>query len=372
MSFWTLALRSLTRRPLRAALAVSGVALAVATFLSLLGLANGNVRAWERSLSGQGTDILVSRKGSIELISTTIAQSLGARLARLPGVRDVSGELIALLSLESGHSVVVSGREPDRYQWAELSLMEGTLPATDGPPGIAIGRGIAEALGLHVGDQLELEGKTLLVSGIVRPSGTLTSYMLFMPIARMQELFDRPGVVTVFCLRLAAGRPEAVAAFIKAHAAEFPELTLGEARTFGKDSPFFETIGALAWAISSVALLAGLVGVLNTLLMSVTERIRELGILSALGWQPARVVALIVLEGLLLSTAGSVVGVSAGYAALRVLAAQPRIAGLLDPEITFGLGVEAILATIILGGLGSFYPAWRAVRLRPVEALKHE
>ena len=196
--------------------------------------------------------------------------------------------------------------------------------------------------------------------------------MLFMPLARMQTLFDRPGVVTVFCLRLTDGRPGAVAAFIKAHTTEFPELTPGEARTFGKDSPFFETIGVLAWAISSVALLAGLVGVLNTLLMSVTERIRELGILSALGWQPARVVALIVIEGLLLTAAGSVVGVSAGVGALRLLAAHPRLAGLLDPEITLRLGVEAIVATIVLGGLGSLYPAWRAVRLRPVDALRHE
>ena len=132
MSFCMFAVRGLTRRPVRAALAVSGVALAVATFLALLGLANGNARAWERSLSGQGTDILVSRRGSIELISTTVAQSVGERLARLRGVRDVSGELIAVLALDSGHSVVVSGREPDRYQWAELSLIEGTLPAAAG------------------------------------------------------------------------------------------------------------------------------------------------------------------------------------------------------------------------------------------------
>jgi putative ABC transport system permease protein len=106
--------------------------------------------------------------------------------------------------------------------------------------------------------------------------------------------------------------------------------------------------------------------------MSVTERVREIGILAAVGWNAGRVIALIVCEGLMLAGAGSLAGAAGGVAALNLLAAVPRVAGLIEPAVTARLIIEVTVAAVVLGGLGSLYPAWHAARLRPVEALKHE
>ena len=108
------------------------------------------------------------------------------------------------------------------------------------------------------------------------------------------------------------------------------------------------------------------------MLMSVTERVREIGILSALGWNSGRIVLLIVCEGLVLAGAGSLVGAVSGVVALNGLAALPKVAGLIEPAVTARLIIEVIMAAVALGGVGSLYPPWDATRLRPVEALKHE
>jgi putative ABC transport system permease protein len=116
----------------------------------------------------------------------------------------------------------------------------------------------------------------------------------------------------------------------------------------------------------------GFVGVLNALMMSVTERVREIGILSSLGWKPSRIVALVVSEGLVLAAVGSGVGAGLGLGALRALGASSRVGGLIEVRVAPLLIVEAVAAAIVMGAVGSLYPALYATRLSPVEALRHE
>jgi putative ABC transport system permease protein len=358
---------------MRAVLAAGGVALSVASFIALIGLARGHARAWERTLAGQGTDVVVGRRGAVELMSTSIEEPVGARIEAVGGVRDAAGELLDLVALDSGQTVVISGRSTDTFLWTSLQMVQGRLPSPDEPLAVAVGQGLADALGVGVGGHVDAEGSSFAITGVVRPVGALTSHMVFMPLERMQEFFHRRGVVTIFNLRLdssmnAAGVTDCLAALRR----EFPNLTFTEAHAIADENPVLRLADALAWSVSVVALLIGLAGVLNTLLMSVTERVREIGILSALGWGATRVTALIVCEGLILAGAGSLAGAAGGLASLQVLAMLPRVAGLIEPAVTARLIVEVIVAAVLLGGLGSLYPAWHAARLRPVEALKHE
>lgn len=366
MSLLTLTLRNLLRRPLRSVLAAGGVALSVASFIALTGLARGHARAWERTLAGQGTDVVVARKGAVELMSTSLEESLATDLAAVDGVRDAAGELLDLVGLDSGQTVVVSGRKPGTFLWSSLHVGEGRLPSPQDPFGIAIGKGLAEALGVGIGGRVSADGYSFVVTGIVRPVGALTSHMVFMLMPRMQELFHRKGVVTIVNLRLVPG------ARIKDIAQRFPNVTFTEARDIAESNPILKLADALAWSVSLVSLLIGLAGVLNALLMSVTERVREIGILSALGWNATRIIRLIVSEGLLLAAAGSLIGAASGVVMLNVLSSLPRVAGLVEPALTPQLVLEVIGAALVLGALGSLYPAWHASRLRPVDALKHE
>jgi putative ABC transport system permease protein len=373
MSFLALTFRNVVRRPLRAILSAGGVALSVASFIALIGLARGHARAWERTLAGQGTDVVVARRGAVELMSTSLEEGLGAQLEGMPGVRAAAGELLDLVGLDSGQTIVISGRPPDSFLWTSLQMVQGRLPLGNEAMSVAVGQGLADALAIGVGGRVEAEGTSFVVTGIVRPVGALTSHMIFMPLPRMQEFFHRRGVVTIFNLRLEASmRAEDIPARLTTIAHRFPNLTFTEAHAIAGQNPILKLADALAWSVSVVALLIGLAGVLNTLLMSVTERVREIGILAAVGWNAGRVIALIVCEGLMLAGAGSLAGAAGGVAALNLLAAVPRVAGLIEPAVTARLIIEVTVAAVVLGGLGSLYPAWHAARLRPVEALKHE
>jgi putative ABC transport system permease protein len=128
----------------------------------------------------------------------------------------------------------------------------------------------------------------------------------------------------------------------------------------------------MAWATSVVALVIGSVGLLNTMVMAVFERTREVGVFRALGWRRRRVLALILGESLGLGLAGSALGTALGYLGVRALAAVPSARGYIDPTIpplALAAGVLMGLGLTLLGGL---YPAFRGATIDPIEALRHE
>jgi putative ABC transport system permease protein len=114
----------------------------------------------------------------------------------------------------------------------------------------------------------------------------------------------------------------------------------------------------------------GILNVLNTLLMTVQERTREIGIVSAIGWSNLRIMGSIVLEGLMMCALGSVLGVAMGYSAAFLFPLIPTIGDYISFKPTLVLIVPVLLATLVLCTLGSLYPAWRATRMTPAQALQ--
>ncbi|MFQ6058540.1 MAG: ABC transporter permease, partial [Anaerolineae bacterium] len=106
--------------------------------------------------------------------------------------------------------------------------------------------------------------------------------------------------------------------------------------------------------------------------MSVFERTREIGVLRALGWRKGRVLRMILLESLALSLLGGVAGLVAGIVVVVLLNSIPLMAGFVQGRFSLGLFVQALATALVLGAVGGLYPAWRAARLQPVEALRYE
>jgi putative ABC transport system permease protein len=131
-------------------------------------------------------------------------------------------------------------------------------------------------------------------------------------------------------------------------------------------------IRSTAWATSLIALFIAVLGVANTMAMSVFERTREIGVLRALGWRRSRIVRLILLEASTLGLAGGLLGLVAGHLGLWALASIRATAGLprIYPSlIHFGQGLCIALIISLAAGL---LPAWRGARFSPTAALRYE
>jgi putative ABC transport system permease protein len=129
---------------------------------------------------------------------------------------------------------------------------------------------------------------------------------------------------------------------------------------------------AMAGATIAVALVLGSIGLLNTMAMAVFERTGEIGLLRALGWKRRRIIGLLMGEAWALGLLGVVAGSILAVLGMRLMMLSPTSRGFIDPSLppaafAIGLGMGACLT--ILGGL---YPAIRASRLEPTEALRHE
>jgi putative ABC transport system permease protein len=129
---------------------------------------------------------------------------------------------------------------------------------------------------------------------------------------------------------------------------------------------------AMIGSISLLALLVGGVGVLNTMLMSVFERTREIGVLRALGWRRRRILGLILREAIVLGLLGGLVGIAVAFGFTGLIMSIPSYGEMFNPNWTAVIFARAIFVALSLGVLGGLYPAFRATRMQPVEALRYE
>jgi putative ABC transport system permease protein len=127
---------------------------------------------------------------------------------------------------------------------------------------------------------------------------------------------------------------------------------------------------SMAWMTSSIALLIGAIGMLNTMMTSIFERTREIGILKAVGWTQSRIVRMVLLEATLLSLAASVVGILVGVFGTWCLSYTPNVGRAIAPYFDFGVVVQGVVLAAVIGWMGAAYPAYRAARMLPTEALR--
>lgn len=371
MYFLSLPLRNLIRRPIRSGLTLSGIAIAVAATVALIGLSRGLETAWTRGLMDRGTHVLVSSKGAVEILATTFDETVVDTLAAEPMVHHADGELVNLLYLDP-IPVLVVGWRPDGFLWQGLQLAEGRKPNHSKNDQIIAGHQLALQFNLKPGSTMKIRDQTFTVSGIAKPGGAMMGNTLTMSLESMQTMMGLTGQVTVINLQLTdPSDSQKVKNNLADLSTRYPKMAFMETDQVTANNRILHVIRIATISISIVALVIGFFAVLNTLLMSIFERTWEIGILSAVGWQTGRIVTMVMLEGLILTALGGAIGLVLGIAGLNWLTTLKAVNGFIEPAASPLLLFKIFLAALALGGLGGLYPAWWASRLKAVDALRH-
>jgi putative ABC transport system permease protein len=369
----TIAQKDLTRRKLRSTLAILGLAIAVATVVALMGVANGLERSFLDLYNQRGADLVVQHKGGTMQLNSGIEEDLGPRIEKLPGAGQVIGGLMDVVAMEQFDlfAVIVNGWAPDCVVLDRVTIMSGRRLEAGDTGRVMLGQVLAGNIGKRVGDTLEMYGEPQEIVGIFDSFSVYEAGGIFMLLTDMQRLMDRPKQVTGYVVQAEPkGDPQAITRLANEIDALSPTIHAEPVPTFVHNISQIRVVRAGAWATSAIAVTVGVIGVLNTMMMSVFERAREIGTLRALGWRKGRVMFLVLLESLLLCAVGAVAGVALGVATMHVLGYWPKLAGFVEGGPPMRVVVESCLMAVAIGTLGAAYPACWAANLRPVDALR--
>lgn len=347
--------------------------MAIGAFVGLVGFSRAFEREWMRIYTSSGIDIAVIQQ---TFLSTTIDESAAAKVKALPFVAQAAPMIYNMMDLTQDVNALVYGWKADSFEMSSIRLLSGR-PFRDGRPEVMLGDLLASNLNKKPGDTLELEGSPFTVVAVYRGSSALEAGAVIMPLDQLQQLSSLQGKVSTIHVRL---RPlpagESPDAYLKRSEAQIeaalPGLRAVPAAERASNNQLVRLAHASAWGTSSIALLIGVLGIANTMAMSVFERTCEIGILRALGWKRWHVLMLIEFEAMVLGLWGGLLGILVGWGALRLLEALPETASFVSASFPSTLLPEALGIAVLAGLAAGAFPAWRGARLSPVEALRHD
>ena len=373
MRFASLILKNLTRRRFRTAMTLSALATAVAAVVALLGIARGFTKSFAEVYTAHGIDIVVSRQGSADRLSSSVDQAFAERIEQLPAVQRAAGVLLETLSFEeqSVFGVPSMGIAPESWLLGDYQLRAGEPLSANEPQAILLGVHLAERLKVAPGASLNLFEEPYRVAGVFESPSTWENGSMILPLSQLQSLTDRTGQVTYINVQLKGPvtsqiAQEAVASIQSLDAKLLPLAT----KDFVETDTRMQLSGAMAWMTSAVALFIGAIGTLNTMMTSVLERTREIGILRAIGWPRRRIVFMILAESCAIAFVASLLGIVLAIVGTRALAQAPAARGILSPSIDASVLLQGVVLAILIGVLGALLPAFRAARMQPTEAFR--
>lgn len=371
MSFAVLVLKNLWRRPIRTGLTMVGISLGITTVVAM-GVVTGSLKESAGEVVNLGeADFMVAQEGSADLTFSIVSQEDVPALREYSGVARAEGMLFHIARVGSNPFFFLIGREPGDLASNPPPLRGGEVWPAGATDEILLGKRAADDIGAGVGDTVEIEDRDFLVTGVYQTGRLWEDGGAYAPLDVVQDIAGKTGVVTaVFVTVEQDVNPSEVAASIED---DFPNLaTVSGVDDYGKVDQGVQTLDAVNIAISVLAVGIGAIGVMNTMVMSVLERTREIGILRAVGWSGSRILRMIIGESVLLCVLGAAVGAVLGVLATRALLLIDIIRNLLEPQYTVDVFVRALVVAVAVALVGAAYPAFRAVRLTPMEALRYE
>lgn len=417
---WRFAWRNLLTRPMRTILALVGLSIPILGVIGLFSL-SGAMRQLVGDTLSRISGVIVVREGAISPVFSDLKADLGAKLAAVPGVRLVAPEVWKVAPSVEGRSAagrvarsvvegvlgdkkdlnsqaqslldqpVITGQDIEAHRDLKSAIFPKSLlkgpeggrflqPSDRGTNRVVISTKVARDNPIKdtettaprprkVGDEINIGGEKFEIIGLYETGSIFLDTIIVMDIETARRLLQvSPDTVSCFYI-------EAVDPAQNDELTERIEAALGgvDARSPNEIMSNFggllNQLDMFLLATVMLALLVGVIGIVNTMLMSTTERFAEFGVLRTNGWSRGNLLALVSTESAYLGLLSGLVGCL--LAGLFVLIANRFLTSTgLSLHITPGNAARGVLLALAMGTVGGLYPAWKASRMAPMAAIR--
>lgn len=329
--------------------------------------ANMTVVPQSNSLSMSYEGVGASEAGGIPNL---IKMSEVARIRTIKNKENISAvapKLLDTLPVDNTKRLVMGVQFKEELRMKRWWKIDGSKPfkATD----VLLGSQDARDMNKKAGDYITIQNQKYRVTGIIRETGDQQDSVVFMDLKQLQTISGKPDAVSyVEVSALCSTCP--IDAITMQISQKLPGTTVSAIReVIQARKDFVDRFSQLAIAVSIIVLIIGSLVVLITMMSSVNERTREIGIFRAIGFRKIHIMGIIFLEAGIVSIAGGILGYFLGILAARFFG--PVIAQM-DVSIPwdYAIGLLSVLIAITIGLISSFLPALKASRQDPVEALR--
>lgn len=381
MNIPKLVLKNITRRKGRFIFTLLGITIGIASFVTLLSLGGSLKNEIKKQASELGANLVVTPKGwcAYEQVSVLTGEQLPEaipfdvvkKISAIKGLTAVP-YLTERTAIKNSLVPVIGILPEEMRAFKAWEIEKGSYFETQNEKAVIIGSGIAQQFKLNPMNELTIRGEKFPVKGVLKETGSKDDIAMFMPLSVAQRLYGVRDMVSFIAVK--------VDEYILKIQETSNVAVVSDKQLLKSVLSIVGTVSLTLQLIAAVAIFAAAFGIINTMMTAIYERKREIGILQAIGAKRSTIFKAFLLESGFYGILGGIIGVASGLVFSSI--ASPyisqneftafmkgtEVAGSFDLRLVLWSLIFSIFVSLISG----VYPAWRASKLSPVEAISYE